>query len=1540
MNCSAGCTAIEDEETDDFALMQVSSATTRSTGDDMVRPGCAQDELSADVIERLSLIRSTTSTRLVQSHGLFETSVGTRSFTLQDLTPDSFVQQVRGTWPEFPNQMRIHFVWPQPQDFTPGLHFVVEFLPDGELPHHSIVPTLEETVVWSPFGMPDIQRQALYHTRTLQHADVTNPFSDLCHRARFFCTVRALGRVLPVDAKMNIMSGALVQLHAHPPALREPPEFVDFFRGMDPFFVDSLRLLEETFTPSIIWRFHLLLPEGYQGVAETQAPISHSASASAVADCAFAHWNMDLPGALVYAGQPSLGSTVLNFIAFDPDSVGAPCLLQADIDDQLGLPSPPPVAASLSSVCTLQEIVTALGAVWVFDVIGVQITVWDGTLLFDADDRFKPKPGTTYTVLIQQSEAEIVSTLQVLRAVRQSSNLRDPRPSRAPGLSDQRSSSRPSSSVLPSQVAPTEPEPEDGPGDDDDPDDEDAPDEEDPESEDVTYHRAHIYHLQDDYFSMDIDEVTMDSTVDQISDHWQLAYGELVAAHVVASPPSDHENGNDEVLIAELRQDIDTRPLQTDILALVDIEFKLPLGSALAVHWRKVLWLRSTSTRAGVLHQLRSFDLCHHRPNFACVVFLNNAHWPDTDTAIRHFINGDYLRLVVICPADTTPRDAAADLRAFERAEIARRVFCAEGSSSSSPRGSTPSVQGSVTVTSEPDDPAAVDCLSPHVLDRWCGDGGSAACSWESNPSQQVPTLRPLIDFGFELTFSCEWKRKLATKSFVSPQVESLRDFLLALPPWPMSAFSNDWLAIPDAHEYVGLINIFQPAICDVGEFHIFLDGSHFPSDNSGAWAFTVLLRSAAGDYFRWGFTGGYIEGCGGSLHAEAIAFAHTLDWIITNLLNSVRPVHIYGDATAIGYGADGSQKIATGLNDVGIAVRHMFCLAQSALPSIDYHHVKAHCGQIDNELVDSLAKAIAKQTWSPHAGIPSLDRWTAEPLMPWAWLLVENVCSTGSSLPQLDDLAARRAFPGVPQGDFDPFGSFPEISANNATARQVNLRLGSANVRSLKEGVEQGGFKDKVELISAQIRKHGYDVFAIQESRGREDRVAVTYGITRLVSAALCGQGGVELWFNPNGSLAEAGCGPLDTSHFHILSSSPTWLIADCDHPLLQCIFAVAYAPQSGRDTLDIDQWWESFKKALLPFKCKDLVLMGDLNAHLGSVETTGIGGLAWSDENTAGTHLRSLLEDHNICLPATFSHLHSGTSVTFRSASGGQSRVDYIGLPESWVPGVKRSSVDVEFDLLSGDFDHFAVSVNLGMSLQPSSSVVRPRRAIYDRKAAKADPDKLRAMLESLPVVPWGIAADQHWHIIEKHCSRFLRYNFPLPKRQVRQEYFSDETWTLLNARKVVEIQIKAADRRIADDVLYCAFIGWKSLTATQQTVCEEPLPVYELRQERAMLLWVRGQLDSRFRSQRKSDLVNFRVSCSLNFSNQVRSGDTSALYKALKPKRPVNRDKGFNVPKPLPALALSEEDYCEHTRRRYLRVWETHFAKVEHSELGQQA
>ena len=64
-------------------------------------------------------------------------------------------------------------------------------------------------------------------------------------------------------------------------------------------------------------------------------------------------------------------------------------------------------------------------------------------------------------------------------------------------------------------------------------------------------------------------------------------------------------------------------------------------------------------------------------------------------------------------------------------------------------------------------------------------------------------------------------------------------------------------------------------------------------------------------------------------------------------------------------------------------------------------------------------------------------------------------------------------------------------------------------------------------------MKNHGYDLLAVQETRAKVDRVSSFRGITRFVAASSLGQGGVELWVNPDGPLAEAGCGPLNADAF-----------------------------------------------------------------------------------------------------------------------------------------------------------------------------------------------------------------------------------------------------------------------------------------------------------------------------------------------------------------------------------------------------------------------
>ena len=412
------------DDADDLWLMQTGSWTlpssspigTNASGLTSPTQDGLADSWSEDVCEKLALMRSPSISKRITSHGLSETGVGSRSFEIRNLSPESLTEQIREVWPEFKDcALRIHVVTPQPQDLTVCLHLVVEFVLVGDEPHCNLVATLEETVIWDSFGQPDVCRVATYFQQRLHHLDIMKSFHVICRRAKYICNIRVLGRLLPLDHMRVIVPGTFVQVHAFPPQFHESASLADYFAGMGPFYEDSMAILSEVHTPSMAWRFHLLTPDGYLGVAETMVPLTHAASPSSVADLAFSQWTLELPGALTYAGLVRPESVVQNFIAYDPEAPGTPCLVQISVDDHLGLPTPPPVASALPSVCTVQDIIAAINAQWLNDVIGVSISVFDGFLTFDAGDRFRPKLGSSYTIYVDASGHDEVSTLQLVK---------------------------------------------------------------------------------------------------------------------------------------------------------------------------------------------------------------------------------------------------------------------------------------------------------------------------------------------------------------------------------------------------------------------------------------------------------------------------------------------------------------------------------------------------------------------------------------------------------------------------------------------------------------------------------------------------------------------------------------------------------------------------------------------------------------------------------------------------------------------------------------------------------------------------------------------------------------------------------------------------------------------------------------------------------------------------------------------------------------------------------------------------------------------
>ena len=117
------------------------------------------------------------------------------------------------------------------------------------------------------------------------------------------------------------------------------------------------------------------------------------------------------------------------------------------------------------------------------------------------------------------------------------------------------------------------------------------------------------------------------------------------------------------------------------------------------------------------------------------------------------------------------------------------------------------------------------------------------------------------------------------------------------------------------------------------------------------------------------------------------------------------------------------------------------------------------------------------------------------------------------------------------------------------------------------------------------------------------------------------------------------------------------------CMHMAFNFDIVVIYAPQSGKNDEEIKPWWNQCRERLKARPSqRPFFLVGDANAHIGSVITESIQGYGAAMENVAGSEFRHLCDDFRLVVPSTFENFHVGQSETFQGYRGGRTRVDYI--------------------------------------------------------------------------------------------------------------------------------------------------------------------------------------------------------------------------------------------------------------------------------------
>ncbi|CAE7364293.1 unnamed protein product [Symbiodinium sp. CCMP2592] len=506
-------------------------------------------------------------------------------------------------------------------------------------------------------------------------------------------------------------------------------------------------------------------------------------------------------------------------------------------------------------------------------------------------------------------------------------------------------------------------------------------------------------------------------------------------------------------------------------------------------------------------------------------------------------------------------------------------------------------------------------------------------------------------------------------------------------------------------------------------------------------------------------------------------------------------------------------------------ALLQLLCAVQPAF-SGSISHVRSHQGQPDNELVDSLAKfAVRNRTQSTlSTQAHSLAQAIRDGSVHWWWLIY-----TGAAEPQ-----AWPSFQGAFLTDHSRFADAQPPSTSEARAwfgfreslhtqpdrsQLLSLRLLTVNVQTLNDSsvpeVEDKGFKGRAGFLREQLVALDVHVAALQETRASASDTITSKSHIRFCSGKdTAGNHGVEIWFSRlSPFLSSRGIKSFfQPGDFIVTFADPRTLIVRFARGGIKILFVCVHGPTTCDPQRDL--WWASLHERLHRFsEAHEVVLLGDYNVHF-SLEIPGrVGSLVLPGTGTVPSGLQRILHTQDLWIPSTFPDIHHGPSLTWISPSGlSGSRIDFVGIPCTWVAGPRASCIQAELDWGQAHTDHFAAQVDVSSlvkAITPGPSKFRVDREAIGTAEGQAT---LAQVWRHAPTVPWSTNVRRHWAALEAYLQTALPRAFPSQRGQCRSSHFSEYTWQLRQRRVWLRRQILRCRESLLPPGTRAPFLAWR--------------------------------------------------------------------------------------------------------------------------------
>ena len=274
------------------------------------------------------------------------------------------------------------------------------------------------------------------------------------------------------------------------------------------------------------------------------------------------------------------------------------------------------------------------------------------------------------------------------------------------------------------------------------------------------------------------------------------------------------------------------------------------------------------------------------------------------------------------------------------------------------------------------------------------------------------------------------------------------------------------------------------------------------------------------------------------------------------------------------------------------------------------------------------------------------------------------------------------------------------------------------------------------------------------------------------------------------------------------------------------RCHMVVAQAPSACEGTeaalQEVRDFWREVGAVLAKQGASQVLLMADANAEMGSMVSDVVGDVHAAQETPAGDIFHTWLLRWGVALPATFVE-QEGDGCTWSAPSGcTRKRLDYVGVPISWLPAVASARVDDNIDLSITRPDHATARVSL-RGIRARGSGMKTRAKPYDLRRLHEPEvaERFRAYLRETPIPPWSMDPDRHAASLAESVECALAQACPRRKIRPRQSWVSDLAAHVSASRARLLRAVGKAHRELTPNTSRLAYILASAAEAVQGAI-----------------------------------------------------------------------------------------------------------------------